>query len=288
MVAALEEPLAAGLYLTATPIGHLQDMSLRAISVLSRASLIAAEDTRHSAKLLQHYQIKTDMMSYHDHNGGVVGPKIARMIEDGKSIALISDAGTPLISDPGYKLARLVRKKGCDVFVVPGASSLTAALSLSGLPTDRFFFEGFLPSKQVSRSKRIGELGEINSSIIIFESVKRIERVTQELLEVMGPRDAVLLRELTKLNEEVIALPLGELSAMIGERSLKGELVLVIGPPLDREIDDEQILSELSEKLSDGMSVRDSVAGVVEELSQSRGRVYDLALKIKQQSGEEQ
>lgn len=277
----LDVPLSAGLYLVATPIGNLSDISLRALSTLARADTIAAEDTRHSRKLLQHFGIRSQLISYHDHNGDVMGPKIVSMIEAGTSVALISDAGTPLISDPGFKLARLVRAAGGQVNVVPGPSAVTAALCLSGLPTDRFFFEGFLPSKQASRKKRLDELKEIDASLVLFETVKRVGAVLADMALVMGPRQGVILRELTKLHEEVIAGTLDELAAQLTTRDLKGELVLVIGPPVAQEVDDEQILSHLERLIEHGTSVRDSVSQVMSDLNLPKRRVYDLALNVK-------
>ncbi len=284
---ALLEPLEVGLYLTATPIGHLQDISLRALSVLARADVIAAEDTRHSKKLLSYYGIKAELLSYHDHNGEIMGPKLTRMIENGESVALISDAGTPLISDPGYKLALMVRDAGLKVHVVPGPSSVTAALCLSGLPTDRFFFQGFLPAKAGARGTRLKELAKIDASLIFFESTKRVAKVLSEMSDVFGERDASVLRELTKLHEEVISAPLPELHALLSERSLKGEIVLIISPPRTCSISDDELETELSEKLSKGLSVRDSVSAVMQLHDLPKRRVYELALKVKGDAGDE-
>lgn len=278
-------PLLPALYLVATPIGHLGDISLRAINVLAKADFVAAEDTRHSRKLLQHYGISSEMISYHDHNGDQMRPRIIRMIKEGRAVALISDAGTPLISDPGYKLARMVRDAGLRVEVVPGASSVMAGLCLSGLPTDRFLFEGFLPPKQVARRKMLSSLAGVQGSLVFFETVKRIEAVISDALEVLGDRDAVILREITKMHEEVIEGKLSELLAGLEERELRGELVVIIGPPLLLEVTDEDIEEALSYHLNEGMSMRDSVQEVMTGMNLPRRRVYDLALKLKNEMG---
>lgn len=276
-------PLLPGLYLVATPIGHLGDVSLRGLSTLARASFVAAEDTRHSRKLLQHYGIGAEMISYHDHNGDQMRPKIISMIKNGAAVALISDAGTPLVSDPGFKLARMVRAAGQRVEVVPGASAVMAGLSLSGLPTDRFLFEGFLPAKQAARRKRLEVLADVPASLVMFETVKRIGAVVDDALAVLGDRPAALLRELTKLHEEVIDGRLSEIAAALAGRELKGELVLVIGPPEAREVSDEMIEAALREAMGEGASARDSVKQVASALDQPKGRVYEISIAIKNQ-----
>lgn len=277
----LTRPLGPGLYLVATPIGNLTDISLRALATLARARFVAAEDTRHSAKLLHHYGIKSEMISYHDHNGQVMGPKIVKMIKQGASVALISDAGTPLISDPGFKLAKLVRASGFSVEVVPGASAVMAGLSLSGLPTDRFLFEGFLPPKETARRKRLEALADIPSSLVFFETVKRIDAVIQEMTALLGDRPAALLRELTKLHEEVIEGRLSELSSLLSSRSLKGELVLVVGPPEAVEVTEEMITAALKEAMAKGLSARDSVKQVAAQYDLPKGRVYERSIALK-------
>lgn len=279
----LNQPLLPALYLVATPIGHLADISLRALAILAKADFVAAEDTRHSRKLLQNYGISSEMISYHDHNGDQMRPKVIKMIKEGRSVALISDAGTPLISDPGYKLAKVVRDAGLRVEVAPGASSVMAGLCLSGMPTDTFLFEGFLPAKQVARSKRLETLKTIQGSLVFFETAKRIEAVVKDTLATLGDRDASVLRELTKVHEEVIEGKLSELKSQIEERDLKGEIVFIIGPPLEAEITDEDINEALKNHLSEGASVRDSVSEVMTGMNLPKKRVYDLALKLKKE-----
>ncbi len=281
----LNQPLLPALYLVATPIGHLADISLRALAILAKADFVAAEDTRHSRKLLQNYGISSEMISYHDHNGDQMRPKIIKMIKDGRSVALISDAGTPLISDPGYKLAKLVREAGLRVEVAPGASSVIAGLCLSGLPTDTFLFEGFLPAKQVARTKRLETLKTIQGSLVFFETAKRIEAVVKDALACLGDRDTSVLRELTKVHEEVIEGKLSDLKSQLETRDLKGEIVFIIGPPLEAEITDEDINEALKNHLSEGASVRDSVSEVMTGMNLPKKRVYDLALKLKKELG---
>lgn len=283
---ALSAPLPPALYLVATPIGHLADITLRALAVLTKADFVAAEDTRHSRKLLQHYGIASEMISYHDHNGGSMRPKIIKMIEHGKSVALISDAGTPLISDPGYKLAREVRDAGLKVEVAPGASAVMAGLCLSGLPTDTFTFDGFLPAKQVARRKRLEALANIEGSLVFFETAKRIEAVVKDALTQLGDREATILRELTKLHEEAIEGKLSELAESLSARELKGEIVFIIGPPLKAARTDEDIIEALTNHFNEGASVRDSVQEVMSGFNLPRKRVYDLALKVKKQLDE--
>lgn len=277
----LAAPLLPGLYLVATPIGHLADMTLRGIATLARADFVAAEDTRHSRKLLQHYGIHSEMISYHDHNGDQMRPKLISMIKGGAAVALISDAGTPLVSDPGFKLARAVRAAGQRVEVVPGPSAVMAGLSLSGLPSDRFLFEGFLPAKQAARQKRLEMLADVPASLVLFETVKRIGAVLDDALALLGDRPAAVLRELTKMHEEVIDGRLSEIAAILAGRDIKGELVLVIGPPEAREVTDEMIAAALREAMAGGMSARDSVAKVMAALGQPKGRVYEISIAIK-------
>ncbi len=279
----LNQPLLPALYLVATPIGHLADISLRALAILAKADFVAAEDTRHSRKLLQNYGISSEMISYHDHNGDQMRPKIIKMIKEGRSVALISDAGTPLISDPGYKLAKVVREAGLRVEVAPGASSVIAGLCLSGLPTDTFLFEGFLPAKQVARTKRLETLKTIQGSLVFFETAKRIEAVVKDALACLGDRDTSVLRELTKVHEEVIEGKLSDLKSQLETRDLKGEIVFIIGPPLEAEITDEDINEALKNHLSEGASVRDSVSEVMTGMNLPKKRVYDLALKLKKE-----
>src|SRR5215831_12698357 len=204
-------PLPAGLYLVATPIGNLRDITVRALEVPA-AALIACEDTRVTRKLLDHYGITTPLTPYHEHNAAEARPKLIARLAEGAAIALVSDAGTPLVSDPGYKLVREARAAGAIVTTLPGASAVLAALTLSGLPTDRFLFEGFLPAKEAARRARINELKRIPATLILFETGARMATTLADLAAELGPRQAAICRELTKLYEEVRRGDLGTLA----------------------------------------------------------------------------
>jgi len=222
----------AGLYVVATPIGNLEDISDRAVRLLSGADLIAAEDTRHSRVLLSHYGITTPMLALHEHNEARVVGKILERIVNAEAVALISDAGTPLISDPGYRLVRGAREAGLPVFSLPGPCAVTAALSVAGLPPDRFTFEGFLPSKAVARKKTLESLSCEPRTLVFFESSHRIEAAIHAMAEVFGrERLAALCRELTKKFETVLRAPLAEISEKLAEdkNQTKGEFVIVVG-----------------------------------------------------------
>ena len=221
----------AGLYVVATPIGNLEDISYRAVSILTEVDLIAAEDTRHSRVLLAHYGINTPMQALHEHNEAQVVGRMLERIAAGEAIALISDAGTPLISDPGYRLVRAAREAGLPVFALPGPSAVTTALSVAGLPPDRFAFEGFLPSKATARKKTLESLSHEDRTLVLFESSHRIEAAIADMAEVFGPgRLAAVCRELTKKFETVIRAPLAEISERIAadKNQTKGEFVIVV------------------------------------------------------------
>ena len=219
-----------GLYIVATPIGNLGDLSPRAAATLASVSLIAAEDTRVTARLLHHIGARTPMLAYHDHNADAVRPGlIARMA--GEAIALVSDAGTPLISDPGFKLVRDARAAGIEVFTIPGPCAAVAALTLAGLPSDRFLFAGFLPVKQQARAAAIAEVAGIRASLIFYESAGRTSATLSALAEGLGDRPAAVAREITKKFEETIDGSLTELAALYAEVAPRGEVVIVVGPP---------------------------------------------------------
>ena len=221
----------ARLYVVATPIGNLEDISRRALDVLSSADLVAAEDTRHSGALLRHHGIERPLVSLHEHNEEREAARLVEKLIGGLSIALVSDAGTPLLSDPGYRLVRMAAKAGVDVVAVPGPSAITAALSVSGLPTDRFAFEGFLPAKGAAREKRLSELQSESRTLVFFESSHRIEACLEAMAQAFGEgREAAVCRELTKRFETVLRGPLGELHARVIEDpdQRKGEFVLVV------------------------------------------------------------
>ena len=216
------------LYIVATPIGNLKDFTFRAVETLQNVQLIAAEDTRHSRKLLQHYKIGTQTISYFEHNRFTRIPKIIETLHMGSDVAIITDAGTPGVSDPAYKLVRAAIEEGLRVEAIPGSSALLAALVSSGLPTDRFLFEGFIPSKK-GRKKRLESIQDDQATIVFFESPHRVVKTLNDIYEVLGDRPAVLARELTKLHEEIIRGTVSELLTYFTQKSPRGECVLMIG-----------------------------------------------------------
>jgi 16S rRNA (cytidine1402-2'-O)-methyltransferase len=224
-------PITPGLHIVSTPIGNLGDITLRALSTLAAADLIACEDTRVTRKLLDRYAIAAPVTPYHDHNATTARPKLLQRLAEGAAIALVSDAGTPLISDPGYKLVRAVREAGYPVTAIPGASSILAALAVAGLPTDQFFFVGFLPPKQGARRARIAELARVPATLIVFETGPRLAEALADLTAGLGEREAAVCRELTKLHEEVRRHPLKTLAQASANQETRGEFVLVIAPP---------------------------------------------------------
>jgi 16S rRNA (cytidine1402-2'-O)-methyltransferase len=275
----LAEPLKGGLYLVATPIGNLADITLRALVVMTRADRLYCEDTRQSLKLLQRFGIEQRLDNYHEHNAERERPRILAALAAGKIVALISDAGTPLISDPGYKLVRSAVEEGHAVQAIPGPSAVLAGLVESGLPTDEFHFAGFLPPKSGSRKNRIAELAAIPGTIVLFEAPTRLGDCLADLAEILGRRPAVVARELTKLNETCHRGSLAELAAWALAATVKGECVILIGPGEALAVDDAAIDQALSKALEAG-SVRDAAAAVAERLGVPRRRVYDLAIEL--------
>jgi 16S rRNA (cytidine1402-2'-O)-methyltransferase len=271
---------AAGLYLVATPIGNLGDISLRALEVLAGADVIACEDTRVTGKLTQRYGIKTLLTPYHEHNAAEALPKILARLTAGQAVALVSDAGTPLISDPGYRLVREAAAAGFTVIPLPGASAVLGALTVAGLPTDRFFFEGFLPAKQAGRQKRIAELSNIPATLVLFESGPRLEAALADLAAGLGPRMAAICRELTKLHEETRRGDLATLARDYAEGAeTRGEIVIVVAPPADEEASASDIDDLLRSALA-RVSVKDAVGEVALATGRPRREVYQRALEI--------
>ena len=274
------EPLEPGLYLVATPIGNLADITLRALTVLARADVIYCEDTRHSLTLTAHYGITTHLAPYHEHNGARERPKILSQLTDGRRVALISDAGTPLISDPGYKLVREVVDAGHRVWSLPGPSAPLTALTVSGLPTDAFFFAGFLPVRSTARRTRAAELLAVPGTLIFFEAPSRMADSLADLVAVFGPRPAAIARELTKRFETVSRGTLAELAAGYGAQETRGEFVILVGPPVFGDVTDEAITTRLTDTLTT-MSLRDAAKAVADDLGIAKSRVYDLGLKLR-------
>ena len=227
-------PAPAGLYLVATPIGNLRDITLRALETLAAADVIACEDSRVTRKLTEHYGIATPLTPYHEHNAAEARPKLLARLAEGQAVALVSDAGTPLISDPGYKLVRAASQAGHAVVAVPGASAVLTALGVAGLPTDRFFFEGFLPPKQAARQKRIAQLAAIPATLVLFESGPRLGAALADLAAGLGARAAAICRELTKLHEEIRRDDLVSLARHYADGGeTRGEIVIVLAPPTE-------------------------------------------------------
>jgi 16S rRNA (cytidine1402-2'-O)-methyltransferase len=274
----LAAPLAPGLYLVATPIGNLGDITLRAISVLARADVVLCEDTRHSRTLLAHFAIPTPARAYHEHNAARERPRVLAELEAGRRVALISDAGTPLISDPGWKLVRAALDAGHRVEALPGASAALAALAVAGLPTDAFFFAGFLPPKGAARRTRLAELQNVPATLLFFEAPSRVAETLADLAAVLGDRPAALARELTKLHEEVRRAPLDALAAAVQGELIKGEVVILVGPPQRAQITDADIALRLASARED-MSLRDAAKAVAEALGVPKSRVYELGLR---------
>src|SRR5471030_2653757 len=220
-----------GLHLVATPIGNLGDITLRALETLAGVDIIACEDTRITRRLTERYSISALLKPYHEHNAASARPKILERLGQGASIALVSDAGTPLISDPGFKLVREVCAAGHQVIALPGPSSVLAALAVAALPTDRFFFEGFLPSKETARRARLTELARIDATLVMFESGNRVQDSLRDLAAIMGARAGAICREMTKMHEDIKRATVSELAKTADTLETRGEFVLVIGPP---------------------------------------------------------
>ena len=283
----MERQLQPGLYLVATPIGNLADISLRALAVLARADLITAEDTRHSRKLLSHFGIKAELTPYHEHNAAKERPRLLARIRAGFSVALISDAGTPLISDPGYKLVREALEAGLQVTSVPGPSAALAALTSAGLPTDTFLFAGFLPPKGGQRRKRLEELKPVPATLIFYETASRLHAALADMAEVYGAREAAIAKELTKLHESVARGSPAALAAAFDSTELKGEFVVLVGPPNphEAEIGDDAIVASLKQALQQE-SFRDAVRSVADKFKLKRSRVYELGLTLERKGSD--
>jgi 16S rRNA (cytidine1402-2'-O)-methyltransferase len=274
----VNKPLSPGLHVVATPIGNLADLSPRAADTLRRADRILVEDTRVTAKLLAHIGAKVPTNRYDDHTSGEERDRIiARLGEE--AVALVSDAGTPLISDPGYKLVRAARAAGHQVHTVPGPCAAIAALSLAGLPTDRFLFLGFLPAKGKARADAIAEVVNVRASLVLYESGPRLADALAALSAALGPREAAVARELTKLHEECVTGSLEELAARYADAPPKGEIVIVVGPPGEvAQASDEDLDTALDEALQ-RLSPSRAAAEVAERLKVPRKRAYARALE---------
>lgn len=272
--------LAPGLYVVATPIGNLRDITLRALDTLRAADQLLAEDTRVTAKLLSAYDIKASVTAYHDHNAAKRIPGLIKALKKGETMALVSDAGTPLVSDPGFRLVRAAVEAGIDVFPLPGASAVMAGLVKSGLPSDRFFFAGFLPPRSAARQREIERLRNIPGTLIFFETGPRIEACLRDLAAVLGDRAAVITRELTKHYEEARHGTLTDLADGIVDAPPKGEIVLLVHGPESRRWDGEVVRDALRDHLQT-MKLKAACAELAEVSGWSKRELYALGLSLK-------
>jgi 16S rRNA (cytidine1402-2'-O)-methyltransferase len=275
----MAQPLAPGLYIVATPIGNLGDLSPRAAAILTAADLIAVEDSRVTAKLLQHIGIKRPMLPYHDHNADKVRPGlIARMATE--AIALVSDAGTPLISDPGYKLVRDARAAGHNIVTIPGPSAVIAALTLSGLPTDRFLFAGFLPPKAKARADMLADFKALRATLVFYETGPRLSAMLADVAAVLGNREAAVAREITKAYEECVTGSLEELSARYADAPPKGEIVVIVGPPGEAEAASAEDIEAALREAMKTASPAQAAGAVARALGADRKALYARALEL--------
>jgi 16S rRNA (cytidine1402-2'-O)-methyltransferase len=271
------------LYIVATPIGNLEDMTFRAIRILKEADWIAAEDTRHTGKLLQYFQITTPQISYHDHNRHSRLPELLEKLQQGKAIALVSDAGMPGISDPGYELVKACSDEGIPVIPIPGASAVVTALSASGLPTDRFAFEGFLPAKGQERRDRMESFRSETRTLILYEAPHRVRQTLADLQEIVGSdRPIVVARELTKMHEQFWRGTVGEAIAHYAQQEPQGEFTLVLaGATLSEpNLSESALIAELQVLMQQGLSRSQASRQLAQQTNLSRRQVYQLALSI--------
>jgi 16S rRNA (cytidine1402-2'-O)-methyltransferase len=270
------------LYIVATPIGNLEDITFRAVRILKEVDLVAAEDTRHSRKLLSHLGISRPLTSYFDHNKDFKGPYLLEKLIEGLSVALISDAGTPCISDPGFQLVRDAVESGIEVVPIPGPSAFVAALSASGLQTDSFVFEGFLPSRHGKRRDKLVALKEEHRVIIFYESPRRLYASLSDMLEILGDRKAVIAREITKVYEEFIRGFLSEIISELGNGNVKGEVLILISPATPASPSEQFNLQDILKRYlhDESLSVKDAVRKVAKETGLKKSKVYEEALKI--------
>jgi 16S rRNA (cytidine1402-2'-O)-methyltransferase len=263
--------MAGVLYVVATPIGNLEDISLRALRILKEVDLIAAEDTRHTRILLDHYEIRTPLVSYHEHNEKTQAPRLAERLAHGEDVALVSDAGTPAISDPGYRLVVEALRIGIRVTPIPGASALASALSASGLPTDRFVFEGFLPSKKGERR-----------TVVFYEAPHRLKDALTAMQRILADREIVVGRELSKIHEEFLRGTIDEVIAQLAEREVKGEITIIVhGAPDAEQISQDALAGEILRLIAEGRGVKQIAEQLGARYRMAKREVYQLALRVK-------
>ena len=276
------------LYIVATPIGNLEDITLRALRVLKEVDLIAAEDTRHTQKLLTHYGIASRLTAYHEHNEKTKAQSLVEQLKQGKRMALVCDAGTPAISDPGYRLVREAISAGVRVVPIPGPSALTAVLSVSGLPTDRVVFEGFLPAKKAERKRRLESLRDESRTIVFYEAPHRLKDCLQDLFQVLGDREIVLAREMSKIYEEFLRGRLSDVKNEVEGRKVLGEVALVVRgsePRPKEDRDREELRAEIERLKREGMRVKEIAALLGEKFSYPKREIYRLVLETKGRDG---
>ncbi len=268
------------LYIVATPIGNLEDITLRALRILREVNVIAAEDTRHTKKLLAHHGIQTPLTSYHEHNEKTKAKVLVARLKQGESVALVSDAGTPTLSDPGYRLVREAVEAGVSVVPIPGPAALTAVLSAGGLPMDRFVFEGFLPAKKGERGARLQALREEKRTMVFYEAPHRLKEFLQDLREFFGDREIVLAREVTKVHEEFIRGRLNQVLEEMTRRELRGEITLVVRGAEEAPAPSQDLLkSEIRKLRSDGMRIKEIAQLLGERYSYPKKEIYRLAVE---------
>ncbi|MGZ8500758.1 MAG: 16S rRNA (cytidine(1402)-2'-O)-methyltransferase [Candidatus Binatia bacterium] len=274
--------MAGILYIVPTPVGNLEDITLRALRVLKEVELIAAEDTRHTQHLLAHFGIKTALTSYHDHNERGKARTLVQRLKSGASIALVSDAGTPAISDPGYRIVVDAIQAGIQVVPLPGASALTTALSASGLPTERFLFEGFLPAKAQERKAKLQSLrGEV-ATLVFYEAPHRLLDSLAEMVKIFGDREIAVARELTKVHEEFLRGKLSEVIGALADRDIKGEIVIMVrGTSGETQVSDEELHGTIRQLAGNGMGVKEIAELLGERYGLAKKEVYKLALDLK-------
>ena len=288
MTSVKKTKLGAGLYFVATPIGNARDITLRSLDILASADVLTAEDTRSLRKLMDIHGVPLEgrgILAYHDHNGDAQRPKLLKALEEGRSVAYASEAGTPLIADPGYDLSRSAASEGHLVTAAPGASAILAALTIAGLPTDRFLFAGFLPSSGSARKTALRELRDVPATLVFYESPKRAGKSLRDMSEVLGgDREAVLARELTKKFEEIRRGTLDDLGEGVAERPPKGECVILVTRAKKQEVDSISMEKMIIEELKSS-SLKDAVATVVADTGLPRRQVYQAALALSKEDG---
>ena len=280
------------LYLVATPIGNLEDITLRALRVLKEADMVACEDTRRTRVLLDHYGIKTKLVSYHEHNERERAFELCKLLEEGRTVALVTDAGTPAISDPGFRLVRAAAERGLQVVPVPGPAAFVAALVASGLPTDEFFFGGFLPARSTQRRARLTEIRGIPSTLVFYETPHRVADALRDAREILGEREAVVARELTKMHEEVVRGRLSDLAEHFSTSdAARGEMVLVIDRTVISEAahdSEHDVAARVAELESEGLDTRAALKRVARETGLSRSEAYRRLTARREQEREKQ